>query len=265
MYVQRFDENHKDRFVSEGIKTVKDDLKNLAEDARNLAFRAEMLGLREGHDPNELLEPGEKCLSREGQDLFNQVKGALTNGKVKVNENGQAPADGYNTEMVDGRPVIASTRGVDGDRSAIVYRLANGEVLYVMHRCGNIVTENPGPNPEPTPTPTNPTPTPTPQPTCPPDMPHGTWPVCKDDPSNQPDGDNPDGNHPGGHNDTDGPGDPNPEPTFPSTPHTNPPAPTPSSIPDDSTPAPTNQPTPDPEPSSNPSDGSGNDGDPGGF
>lgn len=106
---------------------------------------------------------------------------------------------------------------------------------------------------------------PPPKPTCPPDMPHGEWPLCKDDPSNQPDGNHPDGNQPGGHNDTDGPGDPNPEPTFPTTPYTPPPAPTPSGPPKGSTPAPTQSNPPAPEPSSNPSDGSGNDGDPGGF
>lgn len=58
-------------------------------------------------------------------------------------------------------------------------------------------TKTPKPSPSssesktPTPTPTEPTKTPTPTPTkptetCPPDKPHGTWPVCKDDPAKDP-------------------------------------------------------------------------------
>jgi hypothetical protein len=43
---------------------------------------------------------------------------------------------------------------------------------------------HPKPKP-PNPTPT-PTPTPTPSPSCPPNMPHGHWPICKDDPSHDP-------------------------------------------------------------------------------
>jgi len=70
----------------------------------------------------------------------------------------------------------------------------------------------------------------TPPPKCPPGQ-HGTWPICKDGPENQPPGNNPDGNQPGGHNDTDGPGIPNPEPTFPNTPYTPPPAPQPTQTP----------------------------------
>lgn len=78
----------------------------------------------------------------------------------------------------------------------------------------------------------------------------------------------PQGNAPegGGHNDTDGPGDQTPEPTFPDSPHTNPPPPPVTHPPSGSTPTPPNDPPPPPpEPGSNPGDGGGSEGDPGGW
>ncbi len=81
---------------------------------------------------------------------------------------------------------------------------------------------------------------------CPPSMPHGTWPLCKDDPSHDPanNGNAPEG---GGHNDTNGPGVQNPPPTFSPNPYTPPPAPSApptTSRPDPVTPPATGAPAP---------------------
>ena len=101
------------------------------------------------------------------------------------------------------------------------------------------------PTPRPTPGHKTPSPSPTPTPkTCPPSMPHGVWPICKDDPSKQPGpGKAPNG---AGKNADPGPGVPNPSPTFPSAPHTNPapPEPVKSSRPDPVQPPATGAPAP---------------------
>ncbi|MEP6710279.1 MAG: hypothetical protein ABJA64_00995, partial [Candidatus Saccharibacteria bacterium] len=211
------------------VKTSDKDLEYLGHDARTLAARAFALKFVTTPDASKLLEPGKKCLSREGQDLYLQVKGALTGKGVKVDNNGTAPADGYNTGMDNGKFVVDSSQGVRGDRSAIVYTLRDGSKLYVMHRCGNLVFMSP-----------------------PKGVPHGHTdnPKCKHhctppcveipgngvadcshkDPSKDPaaNGNAPQG---GGKNADPGPGQPKPKPTFPTTPHTNPPPPTPTQPP----------------------------------
>ena len=166
-YVQVFDPNKAYRFYSDGVKTSAQDLEYLGHDARTLAFRAYTLKLVSTPDPSKLLEPGSKCLSRQGQDTYMQVKGALTGRGTKVDNDGAAPADGYNTGMKDGQAVVDTTRGIRGDRSAIVYTLRDGSKLYVLHRCGNVVlpspgklpkgpTDNPKPKPKPAPSKTTP-------------------------------------------------------------------------------------------------------------
>lgn len=114
-----------------------------------------------------------------------------------------------------------------------------GDKRWETLPCGSGSAPSAGPSqgsktPSPThaPTPGHKTPSPSPTPTpkaCPPSMPHGTWPVCKDDPSKQPGpGKAPNG---AGKNADPGPGVPNPSPTFPSAPHTNPTTPEPSKVP----------------------------------
>ena len=142
-----------------------------------------------------------------------------------------------------------------------VYMTKNYKIVWdaaVRADCSNPgLVRPPRPHRPPSTTP------PTPNPKCPPSMPYGSPPFCKDGPEHDPaaQGNAPTG---GGHNDTDGPGVYQPtQPTFPSSPHTNPPTPSPTGVPQGSTPAPTSGSTPSPEPGSNPTDGGGNSGDPG--
>jgi hypothetical protein len=104
----------------------------------------------------------------------------------------QAPSNGYNTGVSGGKVVTASSPGVTGDTKAVQVKLANGKVIWVMARCGNPVTVGKPKLPHgPT---DNPKPRckkaggckPPKRHTCPPNMPHGKWPVCKDDVSKAP-------------------------------------------------------------------------------
>lgn len=213
-YRQSFDPNERNRYVSAGIdapvvsESVEKDFASLKKDARLLAVRANQLGLWPSNDPSELLEPNSSCLSREGQVLAGKIEGALTGVGTDI-EFANAPANWYNTGMANGQMVVASERGITGDRKAIKYTLRDGSVLYVMVRCGNIVlpspgdipkgpTDNPAPpkaTPKATPSPSQPprsTPTPSSPPpssppkVCPSDKPYGKYPLCKDGPDRDP-------------------------------------------------------------------------------
>jgi hypothetical protein len=142
-FVQHFDPNVKGRFVSGGVKNSGEILAAVARDARYLAFIAYRLGLQPDVSADKLLAPDNKCLSREGQDMFRQVKDALTNGDVEINENDEVPANYFNTGMVTGRPVVDQSPGIGGDRSAVSFtNKKTGKKLYVMKRCGNVGCEN---------------------------------------------------------------------------------------------------------------------------
>jgi hypothetical protein len=142
-FVQHFDANVNGRFVSGGVKNSGEILAAVARDARYLAFIAYQLGLQPDASADKLLAPDNKCLSREGQDMFRQVKDALTNGDVEINENDAVPANYYNTGMVTGRPVVDRSPGIGGDRSAVSFtNKKTGKKLYVMKRCGNVGCEN---------------------------------------------------------------------------------------------------------------------------
>jgi len=244
-YVQKFDPNRANRFYSDGVKTVKQDLAYLGHDARTLVFRAFGLKLVKTNDPSTYLSPDRSCLSREGQDLYQRVFGGLSS--ASVDENGQAPANGYNTGMSGGKAVVDASPGVGGDRTAIVYTLRSGDKLYVMHRCGNIVfpskvvgipvgpTEHERPPVVKSPPKTTPPPA---TPRCPTGW-SGTYPNCLE-PKVASQGAGVRGNAPtgGGHNATSGPGVVKTQTSAPSTPRVNPtpqapamtPRPTPTSV-----------------------------------
>src|SRR6266496_1590970 len=138
-YVQHFDPNQHGNFVSAGVKNRNDILKAIQHDGRYLGYIGNQLGLWPGTNANKLLVPGNQCLSREGQDLYQQVHGALTNRYVAVNEHDVAPADYYNTGMVNGQPVVDQYPGIGGNLSSVSFqnKLTGGK-LYVLKRCGNL-------------------------------------------------------------------------------------------------------------------------------
>ncbi|HET6746956.1 MAG TPA: hypothetical protein VFH06_02520 [Candidatus Saccharimonadales bacterium] len=195
---QAFDPNDHGNFASKGIEDTNSILALAGKDARYLGFIGSQTFGDVANDPNPLLVPDNSCLSQRGQEVFNQLKGGLTAKSTTVDNNGEAPANFYNTGMVNGRPVVDSQPGIGGNRAAVVYTFADGSKLYVMKRCGNLALPAPGNLPMGTtdhqrPPGTTVTPPPPPECTkpggckppevCPPDKPHGKPPLCKDDPS----------------------------------------------------------------------------------
>lgn len=194
---QAFDPNDHGNFASNGITDTNSILALAGKDARYLGFIGSQSLPDVAADPNPLLIPDNSCLSQRGQEVWNQLKGALTAKAVTVDNNGQAPENYYNTGMVNGRPVVDSQPGIGGDRAAVVYTFPNGSKLHVMKRCGNLALPAQGSLPKgetnhQRPPGTTVTPPPPPEgctepggcrPTevCPPEFPHGNPKTgCKD-------------------------------------------------------------------------------------
>ena len=189
---QNFDPNKDGNFASNGVNNTNDILALSGRDARALAFYAHRSNLVASDDPSPLLIPDNTCLSQAGQEAWNMLKGALTASGTKVNLDAQAPENYYNTGMVNGQPVVDTHPGIGGDRAAIEYTFPDGTKLIVLKRCSNLALPSQGDLPQavtnhqrPPGTTVTPPPTTT-KPVCPPDMPHGTPPNCKDDPVRDP-------------------------------------------------------------------------------
>lgn len=221
---QNFDPNKDGNYASDGGKNTDDILALAGRDARALGSYASQSNLAESDDPNPLLIPDNTCLSQKGQDTWNMLKGALTASGTKVNLDAQAPENHYNTGMVNGRAVVDTHPGIGGDRSAIEYMFPDGSKLTILKRCLNITLPSQGNLPQAVtnhqrPPGTTVTPPPvTTEPTCPPDMPHGKPPNCKDDPTRLP-------NAPEGNGRNTGTGETNVYTPPPVPPYTPPPAP----------------------------------------
>jgi hypothetical protein len=153
-------------------------LTETANNAQRLAIWSNGFGLYASPNNWQPLVDG-NCLSAAGRDLYNQFAGAL-NAKGTTFAEGDAPATGYNSGVSGGTYQVYATPGVTGNRKAIKVTLANGTVVWIMVRCGNVVYSTPPPG-----VPTTTPPVVTPSPTCPPKT-HGVWPVCKDDPAVDP-------------------------------------------------------------------------------
>jgi hypothetical protein len=191
------------------------------------------------------------CATDAAVQLVAELELAIGQAKAIVPD--AAPANGTNTGVDNGNVVGSPVAGITGDRKAIKVTLSNGREIWVMARCGNIVTVGPSPVPPgrtdqqpPTVTPPRTTPV------CPPGT-VGVPPNCLQakDPSQDParKGNAPVG---GGKNVDPGPG-PTTVPTQPpAAPYVAPAPPTPAPAPPvKSTPDPA--PAPAPEPSAAPS------------
>ena len=106
-------------------------------------------------DPNLLIPTIKSILGKDVQqaDLFKdgwatpeaaQLVAAmqLALGQAKVTPD-EAPANGTNSGVDNGVVVSSATPGIHGNRKAIKIVLSNGQVFWVMARCGNVVTLGP--------------------------------------------------------------------------------------------------------------------------
>lgn len=208
--------------------------------------------LDKGVKQSDLVDDG--CASDKAVDTVMAIEKVIAESKVSAVDS--APADTITTGVEDGQMVSLDTTGND---RAIEIVKPSGETVWIERDCGNVVTEYKHrkfpPSKHKPPRHRKPTPTP-PVRECPPSMPHGTWPNCKDDPSRQPTG-----RTGSGRNQDSGPGTYIPPEAMerpPAAPRTNPPPPPPAPRPpSDPEPAPRPEPTfdhPDPEPSAAPED-----------
>lgn len=143
-------------------------------------------------DPASLVDEDEKCATSEAVSLTAQIELSLADSEVVPDE---APADGTNSGTNGVGDVVASeTPGISGETKAIKITTPDGKEIWILARCGNPVVKGPAPVPPgptdqpPSAPPAEPSVPPgtTPPRECPPDKPHGEWPVCKDDPSRDP-------------------------------------------------------------------------------
>lgn len=161
-------------------------LENSANNGQRLAIWSNAFGLYSNPNDWKPLVSG-NCLSAEGQALYYKLEGTLSAKGVKFEE-GQARAASLNTGVNRGTYGVSVTPGLTGNTRAIKVTLSDGSFVTILVRCGNVVFPSKPNLPEvPTDQPTpKPTPPPVIQKVCPPDMPNGTWPVCKDSPSKDP-------------------------------------------------------------------------------
>jgi hypothetical protein len=115
-------------------------------------------------DWNTLVDNG--CYTQQARDLYQQTLGEY---KAATATTSEAPASGVNTGVTPGGAPFQETPGaISGDRTAVQIAFPNGDVVWAMQRCGNVVTTGaPVPGIPPKPTPTPPPITPPTTPTCP--------------------------------------------------------------------------------------------------
>lgn len=118
-------------------------LEDSANNAQRLAIWANAFGL---YDTPNTWQPlvANDCLSQKGQELYYQLKGVLS-AKGTTFAEADAPVNGYNSGVSNGTYGVSAYQGISGDRKAIKVTLANGTVVWIMVRCGNVV--HPGPPP----------------------------------------------------------------------------------------------------------------------
>lgn len=161
------------RWFGDGIQEIKDAKTEEDAKAASLAWLE-----RVKTDPNLLTGTAKYFLNRdvdkaslvkdgwatdEAVQLVAELQLALAQAETSI---GEAPKNGYNSGVYNGKVVAASNAGITGSRKAIKVTLKDGSVIYVMARCGNPVTpgkpslpegptdENPKPTPTLVPTPT---------------------------------------------------------------------------------------------------------------
>ena len=261
-------DNTNNRWFFEGIASIRDAKTNeeataaafdwqtkVRTDPKLLAGAAKVI-LQRDVDRNTLVD-SKNCATEAAVDLDMEIGMQLASSKITPDD---VDPNAYNTGVQDGTVIGDTSPGIGGDTSAVQVTLADGRVIWIMARCGNLATQGPPSlppgvtdNPErcaynPQLPPGSKDCVPPPAPVCPPETPHGTWPLCKDDSSAGP---GPSGNAPigSGPSEDSGPGEYVPPAEMeqpPAAPYT-PPAP-PAPAPPATGPAPVPDPAPAPAP-----------------
>lgn len=113
-------------------------LKHSANNGQRLAIWAHANGLYANPNDWQKLVAGD-CLSKEGQDLWNKLDGALSAAGTQFSE-GNAPQDGHNSgTLPDGTYSVADRPGISSDTKSIVITHKDGSKVYILVYCGNVV------------------------------------------------------------------------------------------------------------------------------
>jgi len=80
------------------------------------------------------------CATEAAVQLVTELELVISMGSVVSVD---APANGFNSGVDNGIVVGSATSGINGDRSAVKITLPDGTVVWIMARCGNIVTITP--------------------------------------------------------------------------------------------------------------------------
>lgn len=112
-------------------------LEHSANNGQRLAIWAHANGLYANPNDWKKLVAGD-CLSKEGQDLYNKLDGALSAGGTKFSE-GDAPQSGHNSGVVNDVYSVAERPGIVSNTKAIVITYKDGTKVYILIYCGNVV------------------------------------------------------------------------------------------------------------------------------
>jgi hypothetical protein len=91
-----------------------------------------------GRDVDKATLSTDGCATDAAVQLVTELELTMDQAKAIVPDT--APATGYNSGVDNGTVVGSSTTGISGDRKAIKITLPDGRVVWIMARCGNIVT-----------------------------------------------------------------------------------------------------------------------------
>ncbi len=88
--------------------------------------------------PVALLQAG-NCASSEAKTLASELEMKLATARSITP--GTAPSNGTNSGVDNGQVVSAAVSGITGNSKAVEVTFADGRVLWIMARCGNVVTQ----------------------------------------------------------------------------------------------------------------------------
>lgn len=98
--------------------------------------------LKEEVDKSKLID-SDGCASDKAMEYVIELRLVLTTAQVTIEA---APDGGHNSGMNDQGVVFDPEPGVGGDRTAIKIILPDGTVVWIMAKCGNLVTPGLPPN-----------------------------------------------------------------------------------------------------------------------